>query len=47
MLLFVWMIYLLAVLAHTDIDIMAVMAENKDEETNIYIPFEIIKKIVS
>ena len=41
---FVWVIYLLVVLAHIVINIMAALAANKGEETNLYIPFEIIKK---
>ena len=41
---FVWIIYLLVVLAHIVINIMAAIAANKGEETNLYIPFEIIKK---
>ena len=41
---FVWIVYLLVVLAHIVINIMAAMAANKGEETNLYIPFEIIKK---
>ena len=41
---FVWIIYLLVVLAHIVINIMAALAANKGEETNLYIPFEIIKK---
>ena len=41
---FVWVIYLLVVLAHIVINVMAAIAANKGEETNLYIPFEIIKK---
>ena len=36
---FVWIVYLLVVLAHIVINIMAAMAANKGEETNLYIPF--------
>ena len=41
---FVWVIYLLVVLAHIVINVMAAIAANKGEETNLYIPLEIIKK---
>ena len=37
-------LYGLVVLAHIVINIMAAIAANKGEETNLYIPFEIIKK---
>ena len=39
-----WAVYGLVVLAHIIINVMAAIAANKGEETNLYIPFEIIKK---
>ena len=39
-----WAVYGLVVLAHIVINVMAAIAANKGEETNLYIPFEIIKK---
>ena len=39
-----WAVYGLVALAHIVINVMAAIAANKGEETNLYIPFEIIKK---
>ena len=44
---FVWVIYLLVVLAHIVINVMAAIAANKGEETNLYIPFKIITMVLT